>query len=321
VQLFQNIKINYYSKIIEAQLKEKRLGELLNTLEKLIHTNFDIFHQLSQNALHSILSKYENGNLLDSKLFWINSFELNDATYIKNFLEDYLSHQTNNNEINIENYHDAIIELINNYEFIDKEFDLNVHVNKSYIIQFFKLAVQKNTLQRKIFLNNSSFFQSEKEYAFTHPKLTSGYVLLVKDPYRIYKSMKQNSTSPSIELMNKDDHPIEYKTKKKSLYIYRKGWHTFNQSWSDSNIKDTLDGLIIKYEDLVNNPEEHLSRLIFHLKRTGFDIKVNYDLIEKYIKQNPISLEEDLKYEFSKKELKSLSDLASTAERFQYLPY
>ncbi len=321
MQLLQNIKLNYYAKIIENQLNENKSDELLETLIKLANTNFDIFNKLSHNAIHSILSKYETGNLLNSKLFWINSFNLNDAIYVEQFVKYYLSKQSNDSNYDIENYHDIILDLLNHNNFINGNFELNDHVKRSYIIQFFKLAIENDKLQRKIILNNSAFFQSGNEQALTHPRLTSGYVLIVKNPYQIYQIMKKNFTSPSIELLNSDDHPIEYKTKEQSLYIYRKGWHIFNQSWSDSNIKDTLNGLIIKYEDLVDNPGEELSRLVFHLKQTGFDIQVNYDLIENYIEQNQILTEEEPKNEFSKNELKSLSDLSSIANKFQYTPY
>ena len=71
---------------------------------------------------------------------------------------------------------------------------------------------------------------------------------------------------------------------------------------------------------MVDNPGEQLSRLVFHLKQTGFDIKVNYDLIESYIEQNQTLNGEDLKNEFSKK-LKSLSDLSDIASKFQYSPH
>ena len=321
MQLFQNIKQNYYAKIIEDQLNENKSDDLLDTLKKLANTNFDIFNKLSHNAIYSILSKYETGNLLTSKLYWLNSFDLNDALYVERFLKYYLSMQSSDRNYDIENYHDIILDILNKNDFVNGNFELNDHVKKSYIIQFFKLAVEKNKLQRQILLNNSAFFQSVNEQAFTHPRLTSGYALIVKNPYKIYQIMRKNFTSPSIELLNLDDHPIEYKTKKRSLFIYRKGWHIFNQSWSDSNIKDTLNGLIIKYEDLVDNPGEQLSRLVFHLKQTGFDIKVNYDLIESYIEQNQTLNEEDLKNEFSKKELKSLSDLSDIASKFQYFPH
>lgn len=321
MQLLQNIKLNYYAKIIENQLNENKSDELLETLIKLANINFDIFNKLSHNAIHSILSKYETGNLLNSKLFWINSFNLNDAIYVEQFVKYYLSKQSYDSNYDIENYHDIILDLLNHNNFINGNFELNDHVKRSYIIQFFKLAIEDDKLRRKIILNNSAFFQSGNEQALTHPRLTSGYVLIVKNPYQIYQIMKKNFTSPSIELLNSDDHPIEYKTKEQSLYIYRKGWHIFNQSWSDSNIKDTLNGLIIKYEDLVDNPGEELSRLVFHLKQTGFDIQVNYDLIENYIEQNQILPEEEPKNEFSKNELKSLSDLSSIANKFQYTPY
>ena len=128
--MLQNIKLNYYAKIIENQLNENKSDELLETLIKLANINFDIFNKLSHNAIHSILSKYETGNLLNSKLFWINSFNLNDAIYVEQFVKYYLSKQSYDSNYDIENYHDIILDLLNHNNFINGNFELNDHVKR-----------------------------------------------------------------------------------------------------------------------------------------------------------------------------------------------
>jgi len=126
VQLFQNIKLNYYAKIIANQLNDNNSDDVLDTLVKLANINFDIFNKLSHHAIHSILSKYETGSLLNSKLFWVNSFNLNDAHYVEQFLKYYLSKQSNDNNYDIENYHDIILDLLNNNNFIEGMFGVGL---------------------------------------------------------------------------------------------------------------------------------------------------------------------------------------------------
>ena len=51
-------------------------------------------------------------------------------------------------------------------------------------------------------------------------------------------------------------------------------------------------GAILKYEDLLNDPEQMLSEVIGHLSQAGLNIELNYSLIKSFLNDNPL-LEED----------------------------
>ena len=61
-------------------------------------------------------------------------------------------------------------------------------------------------------------------------------------------------------------------------------------------------GKIILKKDLIREPYETLSSIILHLVQSGVEIELNYDLIEKFVNQNPISNESEI--EVSQKEKK-----------------
>ena len=54
----------------------------------------------------------------------------------------------------------------------------------------------------------------------------------------------------------------------------------------------SFKGNIINYDDLCKNTEETLVNIIFHLKQSGLEIDINYDIISSYVKENPFSEDE-----------------------------
>ena len=59
-------------------------------------------------------------------------------------------------------------------------------------------------------------------------------------------------------------------------------------SWTDANVLNSLKGKIISKKELYENTYEVLSSIILHLIQSGVGIELNYDLIDNFVKNNPI---------------------------------
>lgn len=94
---------------------------------------------------------------------------------------------------------------------------------------------------------------------------------------------------------------------KYKLYENRQSWSINSKSWLDENVQNTFRGKVINFIDLTKNPEDVLTQIIYHLKQSGLDLNVNFDLVEKFTKENPIPHMPD--FEMSNQELKQVSNL------------
>ena len=93
--------------------------------------------------------------------------------------------------------------------------------------------------------------------------------------------------------------------KKVKVYENRANINTNIKSWTDPNVKNTYKGKTITYQRIIDEPEDVILEIIYHLKQYGFDIEINpadiQDFISKY------SIKNDLDYELSNKEKKFLN--------------
>ena len=125
---------------------------------------------------------------------------------------------------------------------------------------------------------------------------------LIRNPqnlYQRYKDKFQNSQEALNELNDTNEKIINFK------YVVeenRQNWGSNAKSWTNKNVQNTYRGKVIKYEDLLNSPIDVLNEVVYHLKQSGAEIEVKFDLIEEFVKNNSLSeIETD---EHSKKELK-----------------
>ena len=66
-----------------------------------------------------------------------------------------------------------------------------------------------------------------------------------------------------------------------------RGWHINTKSWTDPNVINSLNGKIILKKNLSIDPYNSLSSIILHLIQSGSKIKMDYDVIQKFIDLNP----------------------------------
>ena len=74
------------------------------------------------------------------------------------------------------------------------------------------------------------------------------------------------------------------------------------KSWTDTNVRDTYKGKIISYKKIIDEPQEVLLEIIYHLKQYGFDLDINLPDIQDYISKHLVI--NDLDSELSNNEKK-----------------
>ena len=170
-------------------------------------------------------------------------------------------------------------------------------------------------------INNFAFYEAESAYLFTHPKLTLGYSLLIKNPIMIYQSFKEKSESQESmnSLLNLDNRHLQISKNETSIEVNRQGWPVFNQSWMNENTRNTFNGNLIKLEELSANLEDQLTQIIFHMQQCGIEIDIDYSFIKEYSANNLYKLDIPENNKFSNKELKLLrSSVAELNTDLQY---
>ena len=123
------------------------------------------------------------------------------------------------------------------------------------------------------------------------------------------KQETQNNDDQEIArntFLNLDGKSFDQQINNISFNLTNKGWHTNTFSWTDANVLNSLKGKIISKKDLYENTYEVLSSIILHLIQSGVGIELNYDLIDNFVKNNPIKIETNSN-ELSQKEKKFLN--------------
>ena len=137
-------------------------------------------------------------------------------------------------------------------------------------------------------LKTHQAFGSFENFPFTDSNNTLGAIYLVRDPRDVLisysKHMKQN-IDKTLDLILEDDSKGNLFEGKNSVIGEMRGsWSQHYNSWKYSNLKEKI---IIKYEDLINNPFDTFSKVISHLnylfRKLSFPLETNAERIRKCI--------------------------------------
>ena len=292
---------HYHSKHLENFITSKSYSEVFAYLEK-ISDNKKVFHDLSLKFVNQAINQ-SSQDISKNKIVWINSFLPDDNKYVSSFIENYLL-GFNHVKQSINSYQNEISDILIKSEKID----FNTLVNQSYFFQW--MIINRQKLPFKFIKNNLPFFSTDDNYNFTKPSITQAYIFIINHPYNIYQSLKiKNNEDQEIArniFLNLDGQSFDQKINNTSFNLTNKGWHTNTLSWTDANVLNSLKGKIISKKELLENTYEVLSSIILHLIQSGVRIDLNYDLIDNFVKNNPIKIETNSN-ELSQKEKKFLN--------------
>ena len=317
-------KASFQKKYFDTYLTNKDYENLFNEIYKILDKNDLSLLNLINNNLDKILDDIETEKFFPKNITWINSFESKHSTYISKFLEFYFQSQsTENSDFIYDTYENKILENLSKY--LKKiNIDLNDLSQNSYLYQ---LIISLKSSKSKIFLNNQmAFFEnSQNSKRFSHPFFTNGFIYVVQNPYDLYRNIKVNNSNIIFAqnyLLNLDSSPEIYsQNENRVIEINRKSWNVNLDSWDGEAVVRSFNGIIIKLEDLENDPIDTYASILTHLSQTGLKFDLNYEIIKKFIDLNPI-INQAPKIEISNKEMKLIDkEISQKASSYSYLKY
>ena len=120
---------------------------------------------------------------------------------------------------------------------------------------------------------------------FTNSSNTSGVIYIVRDPRAVVSSISNHYTlsiEESLEFMLSPKligNPLSIEEKKDGLLTLLGKWNEHYKSWTIN--KENL--LLIKYEDLISNPNLEINRISSYLKKF-FQFETNEEKIQNVLK-------------------------------------
>ena len=105
---------------------------------------------------------------------------------------------------------------------------------------------------------------------------------------------KKKNNSPEAyydELFNFTNQPYlskDQENQKFKVYENRNNFNINVSSWTDENVISTYKGKIILYEKLLDDTQDVLLEILYHLKQYGMNVNINIDDINDFISSNKI---------------------------------
>ena len=286
MNLLKKIKLNYNLKLLDDFVTNKKYDEahrLLNDLKNKDKIDFFLLLKNSQSLLVNL-----DPDFYKKKIIWTISYDTSDLTYINQFLNFYLP-KNFNNSFQIENF----ASLLNNYF---TNLDRDSQVND---IKFSDFVTQSNLYQNLILFNSdkdflflntcNAFFETSKKNFFTHPNITLCFFYIIKNPEELLIRYKNKHNSPEAyydELFNFTNQQYlskDQESQKFKVYENRNNFNINVSSWTDENVISTYKGKIILYEKLLDDTQDALLEILYHLKQYGMNINININDINDFI--------------------------------------
>lgn len=318
-----NFKYNYQKKFLLSSLQEKNADEVFKQVIKLAQSNNPVFFKLILENINPIQSLLEFVDNPIKNIIWINSFSSYEAEIIEQFLMYYFNKVGEAKKMHFNSYSEEIIECLKPFQ---EELNIDLS-NFVYNSDFYQLLISIRNKEKTIFLKNHIvFFEHEEKKKFTYTNYTQSYFYILRDPFKIYCESKNNNLSQQEAknfLLNLDqkpssEHLVKYNLKHK-LEINRMSWSKNIASWDDQNVVNTHRGLIIKLEDIFEDPNYYLASIISHINQSGLDIEINYDFIEEYSLRFKKNRNIHVNCDISQKEIKSIKrDLSDKLNQYSY---
>ena len=307
MSFLSNIKFQYSLKILKDHIAAGNLKSFFENLEN-HKSNKKLYTQLLFNLGLDAINQTDE-NFFSSKIIWLNSFLEDDLEYLEKFIKFYF--QIHEKKFDINFYEEEIFYELNQLQQI-KEINFNDFVNFSYLYQYLILQKQKSN---NAFLKNClPYFSSPNQLNFSNTSLTRCFLYILDHPYRVYQRIKNNldgdqNLARNI-FLNLDDQKTIKKVNNVDVEINKKGWHTHTNSWTGSNVLNVHRGKVILKSELISNTFDTLSSAILHLIQSGVSIELNYDTINDFISNNPIS-QDAVEINLSQKEKKFIDQYVS----------
>ena len=205
-------------------------------------------------------------------IIWLASYPKSGNTWIRSFLSSY--YYTKDGSFNFD-----LLKNINQYpnkEFFDQRITFPGEISK-----YWKISQEKIIRNKKnIFLKTHNSLLSLNNFNFTSSKYTKGAIYILRDPRNVLTSLKNHYSLTYNEALrfmtsdkkyiydNRDNNKNDYST-----FHFLSSWSNHYKSWTKT---DLFPKLIIKYEDLIEEPNKTFKELIEFVNEIS-QLEKNYD--------------------------------------------
>lgn len=286
MKFLKKIKLNYNYKLFHNYISNKDFNsayQLILDLSKEDQSDFFIFLRNIQNQLSNFSTE-----LVKNKIIWIISYDSNDTLYLNEFINYYLS-RNSNISFHIDNFVSALNKNLSKLNLDDKTNEIKFNdfkLNSNFYQNLVLFALRKDFL----FLNTrAAFFETNNNSYLIYPNTTFCYFYISRSPESLfskYKDVYGSAEGAYDELFNFNKKEIltsAHEGLRYQIYENRTNINTHFESWTDPNVISTYRGKILDYNKLFNEKEDILLEVLYHLKQFGLDMEINIKDIKNFL--------------------------------------
>ena len=293
MKFLKKIKLNYNYKLFHNYISNKDFNsayQLILDLSKEDQSDFFIFLRNIQNQLSNFSIE-----LVKNKIIWIISYDSNDTLYLNEFINYYLS-RNSNISFHVDNFVSALNKNLSELNLDDKTNEIKFNdfkLNSNFYQNFVLFSLKKDFL----FLNSrAAFFETNNNNYFIYPNTTFCYFYISRSPESLfskYKDVYGSAEGAYDELFNFNKKEIltsAHEGLRYQIYENRTNINTHFESWTDPNVISTYRGKILDYYKLFNEKEDILLEVLYHLKQFGLDMEINIKDIKNFLETQNFNL-------------------------------
>ncbi len=293
MKFLKKIKLNYNYKLFHNYISNKDFNsayQLILDLSKEDQRDFFIFLRNIQNQLSNFSTE-----LVKNKIIWIISYDSNDTLYLNEFINYYLS-RNSNISFHIDNFVSALNKNLSELNLDDKTNEIKFNdfkLNSNFYQNLVLFSLRKDFL----FLNSrAAFFETNNKSYFIYPNTTFCYFYISRSPESLfskYKDVYGSAEGAYDELFNFNKKEIltsAHEGQRYQIYENRTNINTHFESWTDPNVISTYRGKILDYNKLFIEKEDILLEVLYHLKQFGLDMEINIKDIKNFLETQNFNL-------------------------------
>ena len=293
MKFLKKIKLNYNYKLFHNYISNKDFNsayQLILDLSKEDQSDFFIFLRNIQNQLSNFSTE-----LIKNKIIWIISYDSNDTLYLNEFINYYLS-RNSNISFHIDNFVSALNKNLSELNLDDKTNEIKFNdfkLNSNFYQNLVLFSLRKDFL----FLNSrAAFFETNNKSYFIYPNTTFCYFYISRSPESLfskYKDVYGSAEGAYDELFNFNKKEIltsAHEGQRYQIYENRTNINTHFESWTDPNVISTYRGKMLDYNKLFNEKEDILLEVLYHLKQFGLDMEINIKDIKNFLETQNFNL-------------------------------
>ena len=293
MSFLNKIKLNYNIKLLDDHIANHNNVEIYNLLKNTKSSKSEYFFTLLNRLNHKYSNSADGENLFPNKYTILSSFHYDDQKFVSSFLKFYF--KKTHHFSKIEDLSDAIANDLENLNISNLPNQITFNQMVEYSDFFLNsLLLELDDSNKDYFLSsNAAFFEGPNKKFLIYPNRTRSYIFIHNHPFNIYASLRDKYKNQQValnELFNFENNLIssQKKINKYQILENRQSWSVHANSWLDPNVLSSYNGLSIGINEIIKDPIDTLTRLIFHLKQAGLELEVDYQAIEQFCLENKL---------------------------------